>query len=193
LVDAQKTGPDTYIGVVTKRFDVANHEQVSCALKTRDPLPVKVLALEGSKYACHKPADLPGSADFVPETRPDPAGPRPPRIVIDPPHGSSDPDRPGKIVDPPRLSCAGGTPRYGQCQCPSTHKAVRAGKNAWRCVRAVVDPPRASGGAKIGSRAVDARPARVNDLQAERRRLDALKKAQQAKRQRSAGKKKAAR
>jgi hypothetical protein len=31
----------------------------------------------------------------------------------------------------------------GRCHCPRTHKAVHAGKNAWRCVRsAVFDPPR---------------------------------------------------
>jgi hypothetical protein len=74
----RKTGPDTYLGVDTMRFDVANNEQVNCALKTDAPLPVKVLALQGRKYACHRPSGASGAADLVPETRPDPTGPQPP-------------------------------------------------------------------------------------------------------------------
>jgi hypothetical protein len=91
-------------------------------------------------FQCHRPSDASAADDLVPETRPDPKGPRPPRIVIDPPKG----DPSGTvIVDPPRLSCAGGVLRAGRCLCPRTHKAVHAGKNAWRCVRSVgIDPPR---------------------------------------------------
>ena len=35
---------------------------------------------------------------------------------------------------------AGGTVTNGACNCARTHKPVKAGKNAWRCLAA--DPPR---------------------------------------------------
>lgn len=144
-VEAQKTGPDTYIGVDTKRFGVANNEQVNCALKTRAPMPVRVLALKGNTYECHRPSGAASSADLLPETRPDPTRPsRHGRVVIDsPPTAPSGPEGPGKVIDTgPRISCAGGVVRNRRCFCPSTHKAVEAGQDALRCIRAATaDPP----------------------------------------------------
>lgn len=146
-VEAQKTGPDTYVGVDTKRFDVTNDEHVSCALKTRSPMPVRVLALKGNTYECHKRSGIGGSSDLLPETRPDPTRPNPPgRIVADPPPTlpNGRPEGPGKVIDTPsRISCTGGVVRNRRCFCPSTHKAVEAGRNAWRCIRAATaDAPR---------------------------------------------------
>ena len=183
-VQSQKTGPNTYIGVDTKRFDVSNSEQVNCALKTRAPMPVKVLALRGQTYECHKPAGSSGSGDLVPETRPDPQSPRVPGLVaVDPPRVP--PDRTGsdKTGDPPaRIACAGGVVKKGECRCPRTHKAVHAAKNAWRCVNsAVIDPPRKSSD-KRGS----ARPKGGNSRRegaAERRRLKGLKRTKEAMRE----------
>jgi hypothetical protein len=69
---AQQTGPNTYLGVDLKRFDVSNNEQVNCALKTRQPFPVKVLAFKGNKYECHKPSGAGGTSDLTPDPgRPD--------------------------------------------------------------------------------------------------------------------------
>jgi hypothetical protein len=103
----RKTGPGTYLGVDTIRFDVTNNEQVNCALKTDDPLPFKVLALQGRKYECHRPSGASGAADFVPETRPDPTGPPPPPRVV---------------ADPPRVCPAGTVGKWPSCrkrECPS--------------------------------------------------------------------------
>jgi hypothetical protein len=160
-VQAQHTGPNTYIGVDTVRFDVANNEQVNCALKTRAPMPVKVLALDGHKYACHRPTGVSGTRDVTPVVQPDPTEPRGPgRAVIDPPRTPSGSGNPGKVVDPPRISCAGGAVRNGQCFCPPRLKAVQAGNNAWRCVSAVaLDPPRKKQGAEARSKREGARAA----------------------------------
>ena len=49
-VQAHNTGPGTYIGVDTIRFDVNNNEQVNCALKTRKPFPVTILALNSASW-----------------------------------------------------------------------------------------------------------------------------------------------
>ena len=78
--EAQQTGPGTYLGVDVVRFDVSNNEQINCALKTRAPLPVKVLALQGHKYQCHKPSGASGTSDFTPPGRPD--DPLPPRQAL---------------------------------------------------------------------------------------------------------------
>lgn len=137
------TAPANRIGVDKVQFDVSNKERVTCVLRTRIAGKLKPLDGDSKTFQCHRPADVSATDDLVPVTRPDPKGPRPPLIVIDPPRPPKV-DPPGKaIVDPPRLSCAGGVVNGGQCLCPRTHKAVHAGKNAWRCVRsATVDPPR---------------------------------------------------
>jgi hypothetical protein len=137
------TAPANKIGVDKVQFDVANHERVTCALRTRIAGKLKPLDGASMTFQCHRPSDASAAADLVPETRPDPKGPHAPRIVIDPPHPSKDGPSGKVIVDPPRLSCAGGVVRSGRCHCPRTHKAVHAGKNVWRCVRSVsIDPPR---------------------------------------------------
>jgi hypothetical protein len=46
-------------------------------------------------------------------------------------------------VSQPKIACAGGTVRNGACVCGRGEKPVKAGKDAWRCVKiAVIDPPR---------------------------------------------------
>jgi hypothetical protein len=60
--------------------------------------------------------------------------------VIDPP-SKPDAQTPDKvIVDEPKILCANGTVKNGDCTCKRTDKKVKAGKNAWRCVKVVVDP-----------------------------------------------------
>jgi hypothetical protein len=137
------TAPANKIGVDKMQFDAANNERVTCVLRTRIAGKLKPLDGASMTFQCHRPSDASAADDLVPETRPDPKGPRPPRILIDPPRPPKG-DPSGKvIVDPPRLSCAGGVVRAGRCLCPRTHKAVHAGNNAWRCVRSVtIDPPR---------------------------------------------------
>jgi hypothetical protein len=251
----QQTAPDTYLGVDVHRFDVSNNEQVNCALKTDAPFPVRILALKGHKYQCHKPSGASGTSDFTPPSRPDDppppgqalkgdftfidnGGTKCPRLgkalinftagqpqnvhySLDCTHGSfsgvaqtakspkggyiapalvsfdikqttqancalktvapgdpkvhmlkghlfqcvkptgvsgSDdlapptqpdpvvPSGPGRVVvDPPRTAepvCAGGKMQYGKCTCDRAENLVVTGKNAWRCVKVVVDPLR---------------------------------------------------
>jgi hypothetical protein len=136
------TAPANKIGVDKVQFDVANNERVTCVLRTRIAGKLKPLDGASMTFQCHRPSGASAADDLVPETRPDPKGPRLPLIVVDPPRPPKGPFGP-VIVDPPRLSCAGGVVMAGRCHCPRTHKAVHAGKNAWRCVRsAVFDPPR---------------------------------------------------
>jgi hypothetical protein len=42
--------------------------------------------------------------------------------------------KPG-LVQRPRTVCVGGSVAAGQCLCPSTTEKIRAGANAWRCVK----------------------------------------------------------
>jgi hypothetical protein len=132
----RKTGPDTYLGVDTMRFDVTNNEQVNCALKTDAPLPVKVLALQGRKYECHRPSGASGAADLVPETRPDPKGPRPPPRVA---------------ADPPK-ACPSGTvgtwPNCRKRECPSG--TVGKWPNCRKPPPVRVDPPRKCPSGMVG-------------------------------------------
>jgi hypothetical protein len=75
-----------------------------------------------------------GSDDLTPDTQPDPQKPdKPGKIVIDPPRDTNE----------PTIRCAGGAVKDGAFVCERTMKPVKAGKNAWRCVKvAVIDPPR---------------------------------------------------
>ncbi len=123
------------IGVDKVRFDVTNNEQVTCALRTRIGGVLKPLDGASMTFACHKPTGVSGSDDLASEMQPDPQAPdKPGIIVIDPPR-QIDEDEPE-----PEISCAGGTVKGGDCVCDRTHKAVKTGKNAWRCVKVVVDP-----------------------------------------------------
>ena len=123
------------IGVDKVRFDVTNNEQVTCALRTRIGGVLKPLDGASKTFACHQPTDVGASNDLVPDTRPDSQQPdKPGKIVIDPPRQTDD-DEPE-----PKISCAGGTVKDGTCTCARTHKPVKAGKNAWRCVKVAVDP-----------------------------------------------------
>ena len=199
------------IGVDKVQFDVANNEQVTCVLRTRIGGVLKPLDGASKTFQCHKATDTGASTDLAPDTRPDaqkpdkpstsvvipvrPDGPRPekpgtavadpPRptiscvngvvrngacecqsgykpvkagknafrcmktVVIDPPRKPGEP-KPDKVtVSQPKISCAGGIVKNGACTCARTHKPVKAGKNAWRCIKVVADAPRNKGKAKV--------------------------------------------
>jgi hypothetical protein len=92
--------------------------------------------------SANKPIDVDASTDLVPDTPPDPQKP-----------ASRQGRRSGKaqsaeagqtehrVVDLPcpTISCANGKVKGDACEC-EPHFAVKAGKNAWRCVRSTVDP-----------------------------------------------------
>ncbi len=73
---SHQTGPDTFVGVATLPFSVTNNEHVNCALKTRKPLPVKILALKGRVYACIKRAIEPASGNLTINRPHKPAAPQ---------------------------------------------------------------------------------------------------------------------
>jgi hypothetical protein len=133
------------IGVDKVRFDVTNNEQVTCVLRTRIGGVLKPLDGASKTFQCHRPTDAAASTDFVPETRPDPQKPDKPSTAVGGPvkPDGPKPEKPGTaVVDPPRptISCVNGGVRNGACECEATMKPVKAGKNAWRCVRSTVDP-----------------------------------------------------
>jgi len=165
------TAMDNKIGVDKVRFDVTNHEQVTCVLRTRIDGKLKPIDGASKTFQCHRPTDAGATNDFVPETRPDAQGAHnPDKVVIDPPRLPNGPRQPDEVViDPPRspsnptsddavvtggkteMSCSGGTVRNGECLCPRTHKAVSAGTNAFRCVKSVVIDPVKPGGKQVDS------------------------------------------
>ena len=187
-VQVRQTGSNTFVGVDVLPFDVSNNELVRCALRTRKPLPFKILAGAKETYECHKPTGVSGSEDLAPETRPDPRGPRGPRVVIDPPRPPGGHPVDEIIVTGSRISCADGTVKNGSCHCPRTHERKKVGKNSFRCVEVIVDPV-------PGGTAVDSTPGQDksrHDAAAERRRLEALKKRQEAKKRATEAKRKKA-
>jgi hypothetical protein len=125
------------IGVDKLRFDVTNKEQVTCTLRTRIGGQLKPLDGASKTFQCHKPSGVSGADGLVPETKPDPKRPSGPGLAV--------------IDETPAISCANGKVKKGACVCTATQKPVKAGDNAWRCVKIVVsDPPKAdasSGGA----------------------------------------------
>jgi len=132
------------IGVDKVQFDVTNNEQVTCVLRTRIDGKLKPLDGASMTYQCHKTTGLDGSKDLAPETKPDGQKPdkpgKPDKVVIDPPRKPDAPTPDKVIVDEPEIRCANGTVKNGDCACARTDKKVKAGKNAWRCVKVVVDP-----------------------------------------------------
>jgi len=132
------------IGVDKVKFDVTNKEQVTCVLRTRIDGKLKPLDGTSMTFQCHKTAGLGGSKDLAPDTKPDGQKPdkpgKPDKVVIDPPR-KPDATTPDKvIVDEPKIRCVNGTVKNDACTCKRTDKKVKAGKNAWRCVKIVVDP-----------------------------------------------------
>jgi hypothetical protein len=120
---------DNKIGVDKLRFDVANNEQVTCTLRTR--IGGKLTSLDGASktFQCIKPTSVSGSDELAPETKPDP----------------KKPDKPGlTVIDPePPITCAKGKVKNDACVCGRGREPVKAGANAWRCVKtAVTDPPK---------------------------------------------------
>jgi hypothetical protein len=186
-----------FVALATVDLGVEKTSHVNCALKTVAP-EKKLLTAKGHLFSCVKPTGSTGSTDLTPEAGPDSGAPGAPDKVVDPPRG------PRVVIDPPnapdthqvdeiivtgsRISCAGGTVKKGACDCPRTHKPVKAGKNAWRCVKVVVDP--VPGGTAVDSTS-DKGKSR-HDAAAERRRLEALKKRQEAKKKAEEAKRKKA-
>jgi hypothetical protein len=153
---AHRTGPGTYLAVAVLPFSIEHKEQVSCALKSPQQLPPKVLARRGHAFDCAKT----GPYEVV---APPPTA-VPPRVVVDPPRPacvggrllvtgtkgaryachcpsgltvvSAGPNsylcQRKTTVD---ITCTGGTVRNGQCLCPSTMQKTQAGANVWRCQR----------------------------------------------------------
>ncbi len=139
------------IGVDKVQFDVTNNEQVTCVLRTRIGGKLKPLGGASRTFQCVKTTGLDGSSDLAPKPRPDAQKPdKPGKLVIDPPRKpeASKPDK--DSVSKLKIACANGTVKNGACSCARTDRKVKAGKNAWRCVRVVVDPPRKKEGAKVG-------------------------------------------
>jgi hypothetical protein len=97
-----------------------------CALKTVAPGKPKVHTLKGHSFQCVRTTGVGGADDLTPDPRPDPQAPEKPVVVIDPPL--------------PQIRCSGGAVKDGTCVCEPAFKPVKAGKDAWRCVRTVVDP-----------------------------------------------------
>jgi|GEM_PF-5484738 len=127
------------IGVDKVQFDVTNKEQVTCALRTQIGGKLKPLDGASMTFQCHKTTGLGGSNDLAPETKPDAQKPdKPGKVVIDPPRKPEAPK--SDKTSEPKISCANGTIKNGACTCKRTHKKVKAGKNAWRCVKVAVDP-----------------------------------------------------
>lgn len=116
-----------FIAPALVSFDIEKTTKANCALKSVAPGKPKVHTLKGHTFQCVGRTDVGGPEDLAPDTRPDPQRP----------------DKPGTaVVDPPRptISCTNGTVKDGACVCEPTHKPVKAGKNAWRCVQLVTDP-----------------------------------------------------
>ena len=113
-----------FIAPALVSFDVNQTTHANCVLKTVAPGTPKVHTLKGHTFQCVTPTGVGGSDDLAPDTRPDP----------------QQPDKPGLTVVDPKINCTGGTVKDGACVCERTHKPVKAGKNAWRCVQSVVDP-----------------------------------------------------
>jgi hypothetical protein len=111
-----------YIAPAIASFAVNQTTHAKCALKTVAPGKAKVHTLKGHVFQCVNRTDVGGPEDLTPET-------------------PSDPQKPGTaIVDPVKISCANGKVKGGACECEPYFKPVKAGKNAWRCVRSTADP-----------------------------------------------------
>jgi len=170
-----------YVAPALARFNVGKTTQVTCALKSVSPIS-RAHAIKWKPYQCITPSGVSGANDLKPETRPEPHAPRrPDKVVVTPPRQPGVNDRLDEIVvtgSKTEVACYGGTPKNGECHCARTHKAVPAGKNAFRCVQSVVVDP-----VKPDKR-VDSTPDYPKKTQvdavAEQRRLEALKKRQDA-------------
>ena len=170
------------IGVDKVRFDVTNNEQVTCILRTRIGGVLKPLDGASKSFQCHKPTDAGASSDLVPETRPeDPPAhptltgdfsyidnggtrcPRQSKALIN--FKTSKPDNVHWSLD-----CT--IVRNGVCNCDRTHKVVKTGKNAWSCVKVVVDPPRNKDKAKVEVKTVPKKTAAPKLGKSEKAKVD---------------------
>jgi hypothetical protein len=116
-----------YIAPAFVSFDVNKTTDAKCALKTVAPGKPKVHALKGHTFQCVRTTDVGGAGDLTPDPRPDPQAPEKPGTFVADPSG-------------PAIACAGGAVKNDACVCEPSFKPVKAGKNAWRCVRTMVDP-----------------------------------------------------
>ena len=114
-----------------------------------------------------------GSDDLVPDTRPDPKKPeKPGKFVADPPRKPEGPKVDKGKTDAPKLVCANGTVRGDACSCARTDKKVKIGKNAFRCVKSVVDPVRPKDGTKTSGGRIkgDTKPEAKSDAKPPKRK-----------------------
>jgi hypothetical protein len=116
-----------FIAPALVSFAVTKTTDAKCALKTMAPGKPKVHTLKGHTFQCVRTTDVGGASDLTPDTRPDPQAPEKPGTLVADPSG-------------PAISCSGGAVKNGACVCEPAFKPVKAGKDAWRCVRTVVDP-----------------------------------------------------
>ena len=204
---AHKTGSGTFIGVDTRKLAISKTEQINCALKTTINGKTKIVALRGHSYQCVK-RNVGSASDDV-SSVPDPTHDRPkPTVVVDPVpnftcvngrkvggkckcrrdhrlvrigsrHYRCDIEKPDVVITPPTripdpavVSCNNGRKIRGKCKCRRGDRLVRIGSRHYRCDK---QRPFANGGEKTG-----------HDAAADRRRLEALKKAQEAKKRAAA-------
>ena len=129
--DHPSTQEGGFIAPALVSFGINQTTHATCALKTVAPGKPKVHTLKGHTFQCVRTTGVDGSDDLTPDTRPDAQKPdKPGKIVIDPPRETNE----------PTIACAGGAVRDGACVCARTMKPVKAGNNAWRCVKVAVDP-----------------------------------------------------
>jgi hypothetical protein len=131
-----------YVAPALASFAVNQTTHAKCALKTVAPGKAKVHRLKGHLFQCVGRTDVGGPEDLTPETPSDPQ--KPGTAVVDPvkPDEPKDDEKPDKVTDTEtqQISCANGVIRNGGCDCEPHFRPVKAGKNAWRCVRSTVDP-----------------------------------------------------
>lgn len=173
-------------------FDIASTTKANCVLKTVAPGKPKVHTLKGHMFQCVKSTGVAGPGDLAPETGADPKRPdKPGLVIVDPPRKPDEQKVDGaSVTGTQRITCANGTVKGGACVCARTHKPVKAGNNAFRCVPTVViDPvrPGSKAGTTVGTTPDKGKSGQ--DAAAERRRLEALKKAQDAKKRAAAERK----
>ena len=159
---AHKTGSGTFIGVDTRKLAISKTEQINCALKTTINGKTKIVALRGHSYQCVKRNVGSASDDVV--NVPDPTHDRP---------------KPTVVVDPvPDFTCVNGRKVGGKCKCRRGHRLVRIGSRHYRCDTekpdVVITPP---------TRIPDPAVVSCNNG---RKILEALKKAQEAKKRAAA-------
>ncbi len=100
----KKTGPNTFIGVMTKKIKVKKSGKIACALRSTLTGKSKVIALRGKDYQCAS------------------------RVIPTPPGKITTGDQPIK-----KVRCIGGKPKGKSCRCPKGAKLRKLKVNTYRC------------------------------------------------------------